>query len=108
MSNRVPMKNDCVLSKKRRRTATPIRFAAAMAAMAFLLNGLFVARRADAGDAAPPRSYPFKITTTVGMVTDIVKQVAGDRATATEPTVLPGRRYHFAITRSALEGLASY
>lgn len=26
-----------------------------------------------------------------------------DRATATEPTVLPGRRYHFAITRSAGE-----
>ncbi|HET6582115.1 MAG TPA: hypothetical protein VFG69_01685 [Nannocystaceae bacterium] len=26
-----------------------------------------------------------------------------DRVTATEPTVLPGRRYHFAITRSAGE-----
>jgi manganese/zinc/iron transport system substrate-binding protein len=32
---------------------------------------------------AAPRSYPFKATTTVGMVTDIVRQVAGDKATVT-------------------------
>jgi manganese/zinc/iron transport system substrate-binding protein len=30
-----------------------------------------------------PKAYPFQITTTVGMVTDIVRQVAGDRATVT-------------------------
>jgi len=30
-----------------------------------------------------PKAYPFKVTTTVGMVTDIVRQVAGDRATVT-------------------------
>ncbi|HWQ92333.1 MAG TPA: zinc ABC transporter substrate-binding protein [Clostridia bacterium] len=31
--------------------------------------------------AAPgPKSYPYKITTTVGMVTDIVRQVAGEKA----------------------------
>jgi manganese/zinc/iron transport system substrate-binding protein len=30
-----------------------------------------------------PNSYPFKITTTVGMVTDIVGQVAGDKAKVT-------------------------
>lgn len=30
-----------------------------------------------------PRSYPYKITTTVGMVTDIVGQVAGDKAKVT-------------------------
>jgi len=29
---------------------------------------------------AEPSTYPFKITTTTGMVTDIVRQVAGDRA----------------------------
>jgi manganese/zinc/iron transport system substrate-binding protein len=27
-----------------------------------------------------PRSYPYQVTTTVGMVTDIVRQVAGDKA----------------------------
>ena len=30
---------------------------------------------------AQPKSYPYKITTTTGMVNDIVKQVAGQRAT---------------------------
>lgn len=32
---------------------------------------------------AAPTSYPYKITTTVGMVTDIVRQVAGDKAAVT-------------------------
>lgn len=42
--------------------------------------GLF-ATWAPPGDAiAAPKSYPFKITTTTGMVGDIVRQVAGDRA----------------------------
>lgn len=31
----------------------------------------------------PTRPYPFKVVTTVGMVTDIVRQVAGDRAEVT-------------------------
>jgi manganese/zinc/iron transport system substrate-binding protein len=33
--------------------------------------------------AAAPKSYPFKVTATVGMVADIVRQVAGDKATVT-------------------------
>lgn len=33
--------------------------------------------------AAQPTSYPYRITTTVGMVTDIVRHVAGDKATVT-------------------------
>lgn len=33
--------------------------------------------------AEPPKQYPYKITTTVGMVTDIVQQVAGDKAVVT-------------------------
>jgi manganese/zinc/iron transport system substrate-binding protein len=32
---------------------------------------------------AAPKSYPYKVTSTVGMVTDIVRQVAGDKATVT-------------------------
>lgn len=32
---------------------------------------------------AAPKSYPFQVTTTVGMVTDIVRQVAGDKAAVT-------------------------
>jgi len=32
---------------------------------------------------AGPKSYPYVVTTTVGMVTDVVKQVAGDKATVT-------------------------
>jgi manganese/zinc/iron transport system substrate-binding protein len=32
---------------------------------------------------AAPRSYPYRVTTTVGMVTDIVRIVAGDKATVT-------------------------
>ncbi len=35
------------------------------------------------GVQAAERTYPYKITTTVGMVTDIVKQVAGDKAKVT-------------------------
>lgn len=31
--------------------------------------------------AAAPKSYPYTVVTTVGMVTDIVRQVAGDKAT---------------------------
>jgi manganese/zinc/iron transport system substrate-binding protein len=34
-----------------------------------------------AGDS--PASYPYKVTTTVGMVTDIVREVAGDKAAVT-------------------------
>ena len=30
--------------------------------------------------AASPKTYPYRVTTTVGMVTDIVRQVAGDKA----------------------------
>jgi len=41
------------------------------------------ARCLSAGADRPARTYPFKITTTVGMVTDIVRQVAGDTATVT-------------------------
>lgn len=33
--------------------------------------------------AAAPRNYPYRITTTVGMVTDIVRNVAGDKAVVT-------------------------
>lgn len=32
-------------------------------------------------EAEPPKNYPYKIVTTVGMVTNIVKEVAGDKAT---------------------------
>jgi manganese/zinc/iron transport system substrate-binding protein len=32
---------------------------------------------------AAPRSYPYQVTTTVGMVTDIVRQVSGDKAKVT-------------------------
>ncbi len=32
---------------------------------------------------AAPKKYPFKITTTTGMITDIVRQVAGDRGQVT-------------------------
>jgi len=32
---------------------------------------------------AAPSSYPYKVTTTVGMVSDIVREVAGDRAAVT-------------------------
>jgi manganese/zinc/iron transport system substrate-binding protein len=32
---------------------------------------------------AAPKSHPYKVTTTVGMVTDIVRQVAGDKAAVT-------------------------
>lgn len=40
--------------------------------------------RALAAQAAPqPRSYPIKVTTTVAMVTDIVRQVAGDKVALT-------------------------
>ena len=38
---------------------------------------------ANDGGAGRPRSYPYKITTTVGMITDIVRQVAGDKAVVT-------------------------
>lgn len=31
--------------------------------------------------AAGPRGYPYRVTTTTGMITDIVKEVAGDKAT---------------------------
>jgi manganese/zinc/iron transport system substrate-binding protein len=41
--------------------------------------GIFVALSSSAN--AAERTYPYKIATTVAMVTDIVKQVAGDRAT---------------------------
>jgi manganese/zinc/iron transport system substrate-binding protein len=44
----------------------------------FLLGALLWAHNAS---AAAPKSYPYRITTTVGMVTDIVRQVAGDKAT---------------------------
>jgi len=33
--------------------------------------------------AAGPSKYPYRVTTTVGMITDIVQQVAGDKATVT-------------------------
>jgi manganese/zinc/iron transport system substrate-binding protein len=35
------------------------------------------------GDQGAARVYPYKITTTVGMVTDIVRQVAGEKAVVT-------------------------
>lgn len=38
---------------------------------------------AAATDGTQPRSYPYKVTTTVGMVSDIVSQVAGDKAKVT-------------------------
>ncbi|MGB7159036.1 MAG: zinc ABC transporter substrate-binding protein [Tepidisphaeraceae bacterium] len=46
-------------------------------------------RSSPAGSAGPttqsagPRSYPYTVVTTVGMVRDIVRQVAGERATIT-------------------------
>lgn len=40
----------------------------------------FVAGCSAPSQASQTRSYPYKVTTTVGMVTDIVRQVAGDRA----------------------------
>ncbi|MEO6436372.1 MAG: zinc ABC transporter substrate-binding protein [Tepidisphaeraceae bacterium] len=38
---------------------------------------------AQSNPSAEPRTYPFKAVTTVGMVTDIVRQVAGDKANVT-------------------------
>lgn len=46
-----------------------------------VLLGVFFATEPTWAD--PPKTYPYKVTTTVGMVTDIVKQVAGDRAEVT-------------------------
>lgn len=40
-------------------------------------------RAPAATQSSSARTYPYKITTTVGMVTDIVKQVAGDKANVT-------------------------
>ena len=51
-----------------------------------VLGGCDNAERANASGAAVPavpQSYPYKITTTVGMITDIVRQVAGDKAVVT-------------------------
>ncbi|MDA1055338.1 MAG: zinc ABC transporter substrate-binding protein [Planctomycetota bacterium] len=39
--------------------------------------------RTNASTESPTRTYPYQIVTTSGMVTDIVRQVAGDRATVT-------------------------
>ncbi len=50
-----------------------------MKIMLSLLVGAWMA--ATAGGA--PSSHPYKITTTVGMVSDIVRQVAGDKAVVT-------------------------
>ena len=47
----------------------------------WLGTGMMLALGASALGA--PKSYPFEVTTTVGMVTDIVRQVAGDRGTVT-------------------------
>jgi manganese/zinc/iron transport system substrate-binding protein len=41
------------------------------------------AARADDKTAAAPRKTPYRVVTTVGMVTDIVRQVAGDKAQVT-------------------------
>jgi manganese/zinc/iron transport system substrate-binding protein len=48
-----------------------------IASAAFCVLGL-----ADWAEAAP-KKYPYKVTTTVGMVNDIVRNVAGDKATTT-------------------------
>lgn len=46
-----------------------------------LFAALLLPAALTATAGAAPKSYPFKITTTVGMVNDIVGQVAGDKAT---------------------------
>lgn len=57
------------------------RVAAAVAVLAGFYAG--PAARADDKTAPAPRKTPFRIVTTVGMVTDIVRQVAGERAQVT-------------------------
>lgn len=47
------------------------------------LAGLVLAAPSARAAGGPPKSYPYRITTTVGMVTDIVRNVAGDKATVT-------------------------
>jgi manganese/zinc/iron transport system substrate-binding protein len=48
-----------------------------------LLLGVALALLIPATAKAAPKAYPYQITTTVGMVTDIVRQVAGEQATVT-------------------------
>ncbi len=51
-------------------------------ASVIVLAGLSGCDRATAVDAKPsPKEYPYRVTCTVGMVTDIVKRIAGDKAT---------------------------
>jgi len=47
----------------------------------FTLLGLAMPPAAEGYEQASARSYPYKVVCTVGMVTDIVRQVAGDKAT---------------------------
>lgn len=55
--------------------------AAAIALLALAaLVGCGEASSASPARAASPQTYPYKVTTTVGMITDIVRQVAGDKA----------------------------
>jgi ABC-type Zn uptake system ZnuABC Zn-binding protein ZnuA len=53
-----------------------------------LLGSLAVAAFALPLHAAP-KKYPYSITTTVGMVNDIVQNVAGDKAKATAVMWIP-------------------
>src|SRR5688572_31144358 len=51
-----------------------------------VLMGMLVWAGCDRGSSAPaagPRQYPYKVLTTVAMVSDIVRNVAGDKATVT-------------------------
>lgn len=48
-----------------------------------LLLSVWGCDRSNAAQGGGPRSYPYRIVTTTGMVADIVRQVAGDKATVT-------------------------
>ncbi len=49
----------------------------------FALTGALALSFATASLEAAPKKYPYTVTTTVGMVNDIVRNVAGDKATCT-------------------------
>lgn len=51
--------------------------------MRFFLRGWIVVVAVVLGMGASARAEPFQVTTTVGMITDIVRQVAGERAVVT-------------------------
>jgi len=62
----------------------PAGFSRGLAATLALMTPLLLAAGCDQSQASDerdgPRAYPYKITATVGMITDIVRNVAGDKA----------------------------